>query len=150
MDPSWFTHNQQFGDPDYVEQDHPMDELFPAGGRQNEEIFAPVQMEEMKHWSAIIIIFCADNAEKPVQYIDSLEDMGARKQRQDELEILNFLNNLGATINPPKAWKSVDVLPVPSRQGADCAVCVNEFGRRWLQGISFGEIDEILKDLSFG
>ncbi len=65
-DPSWFNHNQQFGDPDYVEQDHPMDELFRAGGRQNEERFAPVHMEEMKHWSAIIIIFGADT-EKPVQ-----------------------------------------------------------------------------------
>ena len=69
-----------------------MDVLFRAGGRQNEEIFAPVHMEEMKHcWSAIIIIFCADT-EKPVQYIDSLGDMGARKKRQDQLEILNFLD----------------------------------------------------------
>lgn len=127
---------------DIQQTEHPMDQLFRPGGRQGEEVFSPVYVKDMRHWAAII--FCADT-DKPEKYIDSLVgDLTARKKRQEKLKFLPFLNRLGASLNPPKTWKSVEVLPVSSQQGAGCAACVNEFARRWVQGISFGEINEVL------
>mmetsp|Transcript_19173 Transcript_19173/g.33289 ORF Transcript_19173/g.33289 Transcript_19173/m.33289 type:complete len:167 (-) Transcript_19173:100-600(-) len=127
---------------DIQQKEHPMDQLFRPGGRQGEEVFSPVYVKDMRHWAAII--FCADT-DKPEKYIDSLVgDLTARKKRQEKLKFLPFLNRLGASLNPPKTWKSVEVLPVSSQQGAGCAACVNEFARRWVQGISFGEINEVL------
>ena len=59
-------------------------------------------------------------------YIDSLVgDLTARKKRQEKLKFLPFLNRLGASLNPPKTWKSVEVLPVSSQQGAGCILPVS-------------------------
>ena len=135
---------------DIQQIEHPMDQLIRPGGRQGEDVFSPVHVKDMRHWAAII--FCADT-DKPEKYIDSLVvgDLTAREERQEKLKFLPFLNSLpflnglGASLNPPKTWKSVEVLPVSSQQGAGCAACgVNEFARRWVQGISFGEINEVL------
>ena len=107
---------------DIQQTEHPMDQLFRPGGRQGEEVFSPVYVKDMRHWATII--FCADT-DKPEKYIDSLGDLTARKKRQEKLKFLPFLNRLGASLNPPKTWKSVEVLPVSSQQGAGCILPVS-------------------------